>query len=952
MFKQQTCAQKIFRRSATPGNGAPHRAGRGHVLAAALLLLVSSGGRLEGLTMQGFEHGAEQWRFGNGPEFPGASGRLEIVPGAAHGGRAGARLFYDFRKGGAYVAMTYALPNPAKLAAVEFDVRKPAKANLTFRATDRTGQTCQKPIEFDSSDWQRVRVRMDRWVFGWGGPADGRLRQPVTGIGILVERRGLPAEARAGHVDVDNVRFVPFAENAESALPTLEYTALEFSPGKAVRAARRKADAIHWIHGGGTLFGRPVELRVTVAKVTAAAELFLRCASHFEQFERRLGVVRAGPGEQTLTVPAPPAGWRHFGGENDGRLHGPVRLIAVGLRPPDNASVASLVLQRVTVRTQISRSRAVVIVPRHDTDARGTPVLKATLHNLLDSPLSGRFEADFRDETGLDRGRVVRNLVLPPRGRPARVTVTPPDARTLCSEIALTFVSTDGRVRAEPVSAGLARGISGVGTPQPVPESPWGIGLYLYRYPDNPDGLARMARAAALAQAAGVKWTREEILWHRTEPEKGRFDFGFYDKVVKCAEDHGISVYGLLDYWSDWTRPYTEEGIEDYCRWAARVVEHYKDRIHHWEIWNEPNIFFWSGPKELYPVLLKRAYAAIKKVDPTAKILGCSTAGIDTRFIEKVMSAKAPFDILTVHPYRGRLDDRGFIEELRDVRKLVGGRPVWITEMGWPTQVGGVTELDQARLLSRCYLCVAAAGGNPTVSWYDFREDGADPFYNEHHFGIVRYDLSPKAGYRALATVCNTLGTVATARETPVAKGFLAWRFEASDRPPTQALWSPDRSGVFLVRGLPEHAVARSFIGRDTPLQVRQGVAFVAVTPGSPVFLPGCSRAEIAGPVLAWKRPTAGLRPGRKTELRLALDNISPWPIEGRIELSTENEDWQAMALPVACAPGQKQEISVWVTAPVDAAPGAHRLTCTVRSSHGRLVLAGAVRVTPRVIER
>ncbi len=926
--------------------------GCGHALAAALLLLASTGGRLEGVTMQDFENGLGTWTFSNGSEFPGASGRLEVAPEAARSGHAGARLHFDFRKGGAYVAMTCALPKPARLAAVEFDVRKPAGAHLTFRATDRTGQTCQKPIEFDSSDWQTVRVRMDRWVFGWGGPADGRLRQPVTGIAILVERRGLPAGKRMDHVDVDNVRFIPLAETAKPAAALLEYTAIEFSPDKAVRVTRQKANAIHWVPGGGTLFGRPVELRVTVAKVLADTEVFLRCASHFETFERSLGVVRAGPGEQTPTVPAPPAGWRYYGGENDGRLHGPVRLLGVGMRPAGDAKTASLILRRVSVRTRCPRSRAVILVPRHGTDAAGGPVLRVTLHNLLESPLSGRFQADFREETGLRLGRIVRRLDLPPHGRPVQVTVTPPEPEAPCSDITLEFASTDGQVRAEPVSTGLSHGVAGTGPARLVPQSPWGIGLYLYRYPDTADGLARMARAAALARAAGVKWTREEILWHRTEPEKGRFDFSFYDKVVDCANSNGISVYGLLDYWSSWTRPYTEEGIDDYCRWAARVVEHYKDRIRHWEIWNEPNIFFWSGPKELYPVLLKRAYAAIKKVDPTAKVLGCSTAGIDTRFIKKVMAAKAPFDILTIHPYRGRLDDRGFIEELRGVRNLVGGRPVWITEMGWPTQIGGVTELEQARLLSRCCLAAAAAGGAPTVSWYDFREDGTDPFYNEHHFGVVRYDLSPKAAYRALATVCNTLGTVTAAREAPVAEGFLAWRFEASDRPPTLVLWSPARSGVFLVRRLPERAVLRSFIGRDTPVQTRRGAAFIAVAPGSPVFLPDCPRAEITGPVLAWKHPLTGLRAGRGAELALIVDNVSPWPLEGQIEFSAEGGDWQATTPTVSCAPGRRREIIVRVIPPADAAPGAYRLACTVRTARDRLTLVGRARIAPQVIER
>src|SRR5690606_4070006 len=104
-------------------------------------------------------------------------------------------------------------------------------------------------------------------------------------------------------------------------------------------------------------------------------------------------------------------------------------------------------------------------------------------------------------------------------------------------------------------------------------------------------------------------------------------------------------------------------------------------------------------------------------------------------------------------PYRGFLSERQFIRELREVREQVGGRQVWITEMGWSTQLDGVSEREQAQLLARCYLAAIASGACQNVSWYDFRNDGSDPFYNEYNFGVLRNDLTPKPAYRALATV-------------------------------------------------------------------------------------------------------------------------------------------------------------------------------------------------------
>ena len=129
----------------------------------------------------------------------------------------------------------------------------------------------------------------------------------------------------------------------------------------------------------------------------------------------------------------------------------------------------------------------------------------------------------------------------------------------------------------------------------------------------------------------------------------------------------------------------------------------------------------------MYAELLKQAYATIKKVDPEAHVLGCSTAGIDYEFIKKTMELGAPFDILTIHPYRRQLDDKGFISELQkaaDLAKKPDGalREVWITEMGWTTCVPhnsmrsdfpATTQRRQAELIARAYLDAIASGVAP-----------------------------------------------------------------------------------------------------------------------------------------------------------------------------------------------------------------------------------------------
>ena len=94
--------------------------------------------------------------------------------------------------------------------------------------------------------------------------------------------------------------------------------------------------------------------------------------------------------------------------------------------------------------------------------------------------------------------------------------------------------------------------------------------------------------------------------------------------------------------------------------------------------------------------------------------------------------------------------------------------------------------------MARSYLSAVASGAVGNVSWYDFREDGEDPLYNEHHFGVVRRNLQPKAAYLALATVCRTIADKPL-RGVPageeIADDLFAYRF-GTDAEETAVAWT------------------------------------------------------------------------------------------------------------------------------------------------------------------
>jgi hypothetical protein len=876
------------------------------------------------------------WTFSNGHEFPGATGELKWNVTEGHDKPGCAEVRYSFDKGGNYVAVVMPLPQSNDARRVRLWLKKPGTNRITFRAADHTGQTFQKFVDYTYPGWQQIEVDLSHWVHSWGGEKDGKVRWPITSFGVLMENSG---DARHGSYFIDDIEYLPGGQDADpSGLQRSTYIATTFTPVDGWHsqgpAGCHLRDGV-WRYdlpqpgsaaGIGTdfpLFGDPKRLRLRVLSDGSGNELRLTLGSHFQSFEKSLGTL--GPkGEQTFEAPVDSlADWHHFGGENDGVRRLPLRLMHLSLTRKGDQAAGDVKLLALEAETTYPPEQTVVLIPDGGING-GTAQFDVILRNLAARPLNGKLIAEIRDLTGRVSLKATA-MHLPAGAAPTRQTVTAPMKNREFLEATFHFVTT------------------GICTPEvsvtvtTVPEiprmpaartNPIGVGMYLYRQRGSLQYSANMEALAEMGQRAGVRWTREEFDWHAIEPEKGRYDWTFYDSLVRIANERGIQVYGLLCYWPSYTGSekfvYTEAGVKEYARWAAEVVHHYKDRIKHWEIWNEPNIFFWSGPKELYIEALKLAYAAIKREDPDANVLGCSTAGVDAAFIKKVVDAQAPFDILTIHPYRGSLDERVFIDELKRTQQSVGGRPVWITEMGWPTCIGGTSERAQAGLVARTYLSSMASGVVGSVSWYDFRDDGNNPFYNEHRFGLIRTDLRPKAGYRALATIGRLLARHETAGPVDLGEDLLAFRFKASGRvdpgrenrgnkprgsrsgpadpgrPSDEdviALWSSSDDRAVALRTSPPVTTAFDAMGEPIATEA-DGRLFVTLPAGLPVYLVGASGLTVTreAPPASITAEPAIARPGEEVRIHLKAPGDWHanwfWPAQWKVTGSNKPGEW------------------------------------------------------------
>lgn len=412
-----------------------------------------------------------------------------------------------------------------------------------------------------------------------------------------------------------------------------------------------------------------------------------------------------------------------------------------------------------------------------------------------------------------------------------------------------------------------------------------------------------------------------------------------YDAIFAKTKAQGISTYCVVMGTPKWMVAGSTDGQERVHlmmprldAWSAALAElvarQKKAGIHTWEIWNEPNIpAFWEpepNPED-YVRLLIASYQTIKRVDPQATVLGCGLAGPNGpryrkpyEFVEAVLKLGGgqAMDAISIHPYRQPRtpEESGYVEDLQGISDLTAkyGRrlPMWITEVGWPTDPAGSSEARSARLLVRSH-ALALAHGVENIAWYDYHDDGVDPSYNEHHFGVLYHDMTPKPSYFAYRTLATELAGLRFEREVAAGAGVSVLLFGNGQRHVAVA-WS-HRGARQLAFRVGEHRRLEmvELMGNAQAVDAAGG-AWLATVDETPLFLRGVPES------LALVRPVEAapavlkVLPGETASLEVTLRNpfSIPWRLmrdretielpaggERRITVTRTAEAWTASAL-------------------------------------------------------
>ena len=226
----------------------------------------------------------------------------------------------------------------------------------------------------------------------------------------------------------------------------------------------------------------------------------------------------------------------------------------------------------------------------------------------------------------------------------------------------------------------------------------------------------KIKKTLVLVREMGAPWIVEYFPWGYYEPAKGRYNWTHADIVVNHAIRQGLTVLARIDYVPEWARPegttsrYLDEShFADYAAFVAAFAEHFRGRIRHIIVWNEPNLSFEWGYRPVDPVaytrLLQLTYTQVKAVAPEVQVLAAGLAPTlgdgenmsDLAFLQAMYDAGAApyFDALAAHSYGWRFppeappapDVINFrrVELLRDimVRNGDGDKKIYITEGGW-----------------------------------------------------------------------------------------------------------------------------------------------------------------------------------------------------------------------------------------------------------------------------
>src|SRR5437899_1618961 len=280
------------------------------------------------------------------------------------------------------------------------------------------------------------------------------------------------------------------------------------------------------------------------------------------------------------------------------------------------------------------------------------------------------------------------------------------------------------RALALSVFAGLVFSVNAAEIPEAV--IPAGVGVNIHFVTGH-------ERDLDLIAAAGFKFIRMDFGWASIERKKGEYSWSEYDQLLAHLDERRIRALFILDYSNPLyeqtvsstnpishalnkttASPQHPESVAAFARWAAAAAKHFHGRHVIWEIWNEPNIQFWS-PKpdaQQYTTLALATCKATRESEPQATVIGPASSEFPWPFLETFLQSGVLeyLDAVSVHPYRNpRNSPETAAADYKKLRELIEQyappsrtqMPILSGEWGYSSHTKGVSLETQAAFAVR-----------------------------------------------------------------------------------------------------------------------------------------------------------------------------------------------------------------------------------------------------------
>ncbi|MBR3768348.1 MAG: hypothetical protein IKL10_08965 [Clostridia bacterium] len=318
----------------------------------------------------------------------------------------------------------------------------------------------------------------------------------------------------------------------------------------------------------------------------------------------------------------------------------------------------------------------------------------------------------------------------------------------------------------------------------------WGEGFQLPNY----TAAESVDKILDAAQYLGVNLVREDSVgWGAMQSEPyGEVNFTVQDYLVGKVNERGMKYNWILGFnagkWSaadkykenydesiGWTCPPDENIWSDF---SSKVAAHYADNTDIlWEIWNEPNWYFFVGTPEEYFSLLENTASIIKSENPSAYVysggLAVAEKESNLAFYQKSaeLMRKNLLDNFGYHNHDGLGNYYDYMSKTLTLAKSAG---LWGGGINSESGVGGA---DAATIACKA-LYTRSTGASGFVS-FSFRKT-VTPENDINDFAFFNEYLQPTEAAITYATVIRFLGNADFVKNVSNEKNLVIDEYKAN----------------------------------------------------------------------------------------------------------------------------------------------------------------------------